>query len=358
MFLGGFIGMQLQTERSKVDLLKPRLYHRQGRHLLSHKQHPLALIQSVGNHVRDGLRLTGSWRAVQDKTPSPTRLHDSLHLRRVHIQGNGEVHGFTLLVDMPRIHALNVYVLLVLFLYQRGYHYVFLQFFRIRMNIVPHHELVERKQTQHRLFHNAPPIQFYDGLPEIVEYQFHVHSALIFRQFFQSVQINPEVLLQQFHQGDVQDDVLVAFSDDVVVAALADDVHRQEQDGGITRLFAFGIFIPLQHAQCQEKAVGTILLHRGTGRPMHVLQGILQFRFRQVGSYLMVTDQFRHCCLIPRSLLFGVIHAGSIRFQFLAWRRCDVIVLTILKMVFQRLYLKRDKGYHLPAKSGVQEIVA
>ena len=67
VLLRGLVGMQFQTEGCQSDLFQSRLYHRQGSHLLSNEEHTLALVQRIGYHIGDGLRLTCAWRAVQDE---------------------------------------------------------------------------------------------------------------------------------------------------------------------------------------------------------------------------------------------------------------------------------------------------
>ena len=67
VLLRGLVGMQFQTEGCQSYLFQSRLYHRQGSHLLSNEEHALALVQRIGYHVGDGLRLTCAWRAVQDE---------------------------------------------------------------------------------------------------------------------------------------------------------------------------------------------------------------------------------------------------------------------------------------------------
>ena len=80
MRLGHLIGMQLQAERIQSDLRESFLHHLQGGHLLSHEEHPLVLIKRVGNHVRDGLTLSRSWRTVEDEVLTTTALDDCLQL--------------------------------------------------------------------------------------------------------------------------------------------------------------------------------------------------------------------------------------------------------------------------------------
>ena len=117
------------------------------------------------------------------------------------------------------------------------------------MDVVPHHELVEREQSQHRFFHHIPFLLFYDRPAEISKDQFYIHTAFIFRQFFQDIKTDAEILFQQFYQRDIQDNILITFPDDIIVAALTDDVHGQQQDGGIAGLLTFGCLIPFQHTQ-------------------------------------------------------------------------------------------------------------
>ena len=93
------------------------------------------------------------------------------------------------------------------------------------MDIIPHDELVEGEQSQHRLLKDIPLLLFDDGSAEIGENEFYVYTAFILRQYFQSVHIESEVLFQQLYQRDIQEDVLIALADDIVIAALAHNIY-------------------------------------------------------------------------------------------------------------------------------------
>ena len=260
VLLRSLVRVEFQAERCQPYFLKTRLHHRQGCHLLSHKQHPLALEQRVGYHVGNGLRLTRSGRAVQDERLAPTRLYHRLHLRRVDVQGYSKVLRLVLAVYATRINHVVVSILLVLLGNQRVNNGVLLQPCRVRVNVVPHDELVEREQAQHGFLQHVPLLLFGNGAAYVGENQLHVYPTLVFRQFLQRVEPDVETLLQQFGQRDVQYDVFVALAYDIVVACPSHHVHRQQQDGSKARLFALLRLVPLQHAECQEQAVGTVLL--------------------------------------------------------------------------------------------------
>ena len=358
VLLCGLVGVQFQAERSQVDLLQSRLHDGEGRHLLCHEEHALALIEGVGYHVGNGLRLTRPWRTMQNEAASTARLHNGLHLRRVHIERNGKVQRCALFVYRARIDRVVSSRLLVVVVNQRCHDGVLFQLIGIGMNVVPHDKLVKREQAQHGLLDDVPLLLLNNGTTEVGENELHVNAALVLRQHLQHVEVDFEVLLQQFHQRDVQDDVLVALTHDVVVATAAHHVDGQQQDGRIAGLLALGRLIPLQHAQSQEQAVGTILLKRRTGRSIDVLQGVLQFHVRQVRRYFVVTYQFRYIPLILSGLLPRVVHAVGPWLHLFAWRGHDAVVLAILQVVFQMLNLERDEGHDTPSQTCVQQIVA
>ena len=54
-FLVNLVGMEFQTEWHKSDILQSFLHHFKGCFLFGDKQHTLVLIESIGNHVCDGL---------------------------------------------------------------------------------------------------------------------------------------------------------------------------------------------------------------------------------------------------------------------------------------------------------------
>ena len=142
------IGVHLQAERIQSDLCQTFLYHRQRRHLLRYEQNTFSFEQSVGNHVRDGLRLTRSRRPVKDEALSFARLDHRFHLRGVHIQRYRIVGWFHFLVDLTGIYLLIFIFPLDASLHQTLDDRVLLQLICIRVDIVPHHKLIKREDTQ------------------------------------------------------------------------------------------------------------------------------------------------------------------------------------------------------------------
>ena len=108
MALRHLVGVQFQAERIQSDLFQSLLHHLEGRHLLGHKQHTTPVIEGIGYHVGDGLALTCSRRTIEDEAATLARLHYGLHLRGVHIDGNGKLVGFHMLVYIAGVGRFEV----------------------------------------------------------------------------------------------------------------------------------------------------------------------------------------------------------------------------------------------------------
>ena len=131
------------------------------------------MVEGIGNHVGDGLALTGSRRAIEDEATAFARLHDSLHLRRVYVDRHGKLARFLGLVNDADV-IISISLLLVISLssfrvalgrtlsgafgcpQQTLYDSRPFHLLGIVVNVVPHHELIEREQSEHTLLHNVP----------------------------------------------------------------------------------------------------------------------------------------------------------------------------------------------------------
>ena len=70
MSLRHFVGMKFKTERVEAYFCQTILYNLQGSHLFCNEENTLAVVQSVGNHVGDGLTFSCSRRTIEDETVS------------------------------------------------------------------------------------------------------------------------------------------------------------------------------------------------------------------------------------------------------------------------------------------------
>ena len=129
----------------------------------------------------------------------------------------------------------------------------------IVVNVVPHHEFIEREQSEEGLFHDVPPGHVADGIADGADDSFHIDAALVGGQWVKRGQIDVELLFQQFKYGDVDDGFFVARPDKVVAVGFADDVDGHQDDGGKAGLLAAVVLVPFQHAQGHEQRVGAVL---------------------------------------------------------------------------------------------------
>ena len=97
------VGMQFQAEGAQADGFKATLHHFERRHLLGDEQHPLPPIQGIGDDVGDRLRLAGPGRAVKDEALAAECCDDRLKLGGIRADGQFDVAGGELLVQIhPR----------------------------------------------------------------------------------------------------------------------------------------------------------------------------------------------------------------------------------------------------------------
>ena len=254
------VTVQFKAEGVESYLCQTALHHLESRHLLCHEEHPLVVIERIGNHVGDGLALSRARRTVEYETLAVAALYNCLELRRVNIHRNGKFRRLCAAVGIPCIHGIVNITQLHLAFHQRAHHLVLLQMVCVVVNVVPHYELVEREQSQQRLLHDIPARHFAYRLSHRREYHLDVNAVLVFRKRVEDVEVHLELLSEQFYQGDVYYDVLLACSYYIVVASLAQDVDRHQQYRRETRHHALLVLIPFQHSQHEEQRVGTVLL--------------------------------------------------------------------------------------------------
>ena len=357
--LGHFVRVQLQAEGSQSYLVQAFLHHLEGRHLLGDEQHALTLIQGVGYHVGDGLRLSRSGRAVEDEALSPTRLDDGFELRRVDVDGDAEVLRLACLVYLSRIDdILHIFQLDKTF-HERFHHDVLLQLLRIVVQVVPHDELVEREQAQLGLFHHLPAFHVLDGMSHGVEDLDDVYAALVHGEGLQHTQVDGELLLQEFEQGRVDDRLLVACAQHIVVARLTDDVYGHQHHRGEAGQRAALALEPLQHAEHEEERVGAVLFERVARGAEDELQCVLQVLLVVVGDEVSPLLYLLHHLLAEvGGLLARVVHTVGGGQDGLFGIGVDDVVLAGMEVVLQLVDAEGDEGDDASSQLAVDEVVA
>ena len=81
--LVGFARMKLQRERAQSNIPEAPVNDVERSHLLSNEKHCLALGSRRRDNVRDGLRLAGAWRPLDDEMSSSCHFFDRNGLRGV-----------------------------------------------------------------------------------------------------------------------------------------------------------------------------------------------------------------------------------------------------------------------------------
>ena len=212
------------------------------------------MIERVGYHVGDGLALSSSRRTIKNEAASFARLHNGFHLRRVDVNRNGKCTGFDVQVDFAGISGFVVASIAYPMLLQqtfddgRAAHLL-----GVVVDVVPHHELVEREQTEQRLFNDIPFGMVHQMAANDGKHFLHIDAVLVFRKGRETCQVHVVLLFQHLHQGGVERDVLIACADDIVVATTTDNVNRHQQKRGKTWAHALVVLKPLQQSQYEEQ---------------------------------------------------------------------------------------------------------
>ena len=194
------VGVHFQTERTCSHLRQSLLHHFECCHLLCHEEHTLAVVERVGNHVRDGLALTRTRRAIEDETLTFARLNHSFQLATVHVKRNGKSLWFFRFVYLTGIHLLQ-FVLRErkLSCHERLDDAVLHHFCSTVVDVVPHHELTEREESQHGFFNQIPARLLLYIIADGSKHLLHVDSIVIRRQRIQSRYADAKLLTQIFH---------------------------------------------------------------------------------------------------------------------------------------------------------------
>ena len=226
MGLGDFVGMQLQTERVKSDFGQTFLNDTESGHLLCYEEYALPLVECVGNHVGDGLRLTCSWRSVKDETLCQTTLDDGFELRGVYGYGCCHIGRPGRKVKVARIHILARFGQDEPSFYQTFHDGALLEFGGVGVDIVPHDELVEGEKSKDTLVKHLPSGVLGNRLTDSAEDERDIHTAFVFGQRVEGGNEQLELLAQEFNESDVENGFLVAHSYNVSTS-VAHDIHRQ-----------------------------------------------------------------------------------------------------------------------------------
>ena len=141
----------------------------------------------------------------------------------------------------------------------------------IVVDVVPHHELIEREQSEESLFHDIPSGHIAYGIAYGADNSFDVDTIVIDGKRIERDEIDIELLFQEFKDGDVDDGVFIARTYKIITVRFADDVDWHQNEGGKARLLAAVVLIPFQHAQGNEERIGTILFKGITRTAVNIL---------------------------------------------------------------------------------------
>ena len=214
--LGSLVRMQFQTEWRKANAIKSVLHYVKCSHLLSDEKHTLPLMQSVGHHIGDGLRLACTWRTIQEERFPIAGISDGLKLRTVHVNRQCQICWFHLLIELPGIGIRDI--IQKEFVFNQTLHDgTLLQLFCMLMYVIPHHELQERIETQRALLVHIPPLTICKskayrckgaayGQCHVIVYGLVILSSIRCCQIEHIAHVYAEALLQEFKDSDVENE--------------------------------------------------------------------------------------------------------------------------------------------------------
>ena len=113
--------------------------------------------------------------------------------------------------------------------------------------IVPHQELIERENAEHRLLLYIPSRLIAHCRTENGKNLLHIHAVIVERQRIHSGNSDFEILSQKFHKSDIEHNILFA-SANVIQSFLIYHLHGQHQYRRKSRHGAGIGFIPAQSA--------------------------------------------------------------------------------------------------------------
>ena len=360
MALGHLVGVHLKAERVELHLAQAILHHLQSRHFLGHEEHTLAFVEGIGDHVGDSLALARSRRTVEDEAAIHTRHEDGLELRRVGGQRYGGIVGRILLV--ADAHVDKVALRLVEFETlgdERLDDGVALHLLAVVVNVVPHHKLREREEAEHTFLHHIPALLRLDGSTHHGEDASHVDAVVVGRQRVEVGHVHLKLLAQHLRQRSVEDGVFLTRPDHIAVSPLANQLHRQEQQRGVTGPLAPVRLVPFEQSEDEEERVGTIFFQRRARLAKQASLRESQRFIVKVGDQSLATQagigQFAQILLVADA----VVDAPAVGLRADPRGLADEFdVGTILQLVFERVDMIGDKGNHLLSDAHVEEVVA
>ena len=229
----------------------------------------------------------------------------------------------------------------------------------IAVYVVPHHELVEREQTEHCLLHHIPAWLAGQLSAHGGEYCPHVDTTLVLGQRLQSLQVNLVLLAQHLHQRGVDGHLFIAAAHHIVITAAAHQLHGHEQQRGIARAHTLLVLIPAHQAKHHVERVGTVLFQCRSRLAVEELLRARHLVCREIGVQAVVLDVLRHQLLQLVLVEARVVDAELVGLQQLLHRHgLHAIVFAVEDMVFEHVDIERHKRNDTPTRAEVQQVVA
>ena len=227
------------------------------------------MIQGVGDHIRDGLRFSGSRRTVQDETLALARGADGGKLRGVGGQGRRHVDGIDRVVEffggqeivgVPPVQSTRE---------QGRDDLVGFEIGGTAPQIVIHNEVREREVGEDDRLRHVPTRHLHHRVPHRREHVAQIAvSVLVLRERIDVGDRDPVVVAEHFEQGDVEARLVLTRPEQKVLAHRgADKLDGKQNERGEVRLLRRVGLVPAQEAEREIERVRAALFQprlRGT----------------------------------------------------------------------------------------------
>ena len=260
----GLRRVQLQAELAESGFDQPRVHDVERRHLLGHEQHGLPAGQSLRDEVRDGLRLPGAGWPLEHQIVPARHAGDCAQLTRVRVDDLSRRLGRELAIELEPPHIIGQSDHAVAFTTdQLPDESMSLDGGRVRLEILVHHELLEREQPEHHVGRHGPATAPGDRLRQRREERLEIVVIPDGRGIRQVRERDPEIESQILGQRGVDDGIILGRAKSIArPRRLSRQLHRQQHDGCAERLLRHVRLGVSQHAESEEERVDALFLDR------------------------------------------------------------------------------------------------
>ena len=138
------------------------------------------MIKRIGNHIRNGLRFSCAGRPMQNKAIPLGSFNHSHELAGIYAAGNCQISHLISVIQFFYIRFILV-IVSKSSLYKRFNDFIFCQFIKSQIQVIPHNELAKREISDKGHFNNIPARQIHYSFTNKIEHKRQVCAALVRR---------------------------------------------------------------------------------------------------------------------------------------------------------------------------------